>query len=227
MKKEISKWVKELDETLLRQSEEIILERVRNSKYKKHKYWVYIELSKWDLVASTIILLLIVPVGIGYFQSLLKAGIILFLCMILVGTIVFRHKQMEQQARDYDWIYEHRKVPEVYELTKQFTKDSFERLADMRLLRLRIHLITGFWYVFLMLYDIALMNLFIALPILYLFIRLVTIDQLDNYLLYIFDFDPPNKKDKDKKKKALTEVAARQWRDIIDRLKPASSPLSS
>ena len=80
------------------------------------------------------------------------------------------------------------------------------------------------WLVVCVILNIFAGGVFSALALFLMLIHSLMLGGLLQYIGYIFDFDPPDKKKRKEKREVLTDMAKRQWQRAIDAVKPLPNP---
>lgn len=172
---------------------------VKKQKFQKHKFDFLIKVEKIEIGLWI--------AGIGW--AVVRAhNVVASVPLALLGLLVvwlaygsLRHTERMKEA--YDILFMHRKHPEIYQAVKEAMEAGFAENSKRRHLYFVVNL------------------LFFALNITLnpLFAAMILSHTFNSYILWVFDFDEPDKKEKEKKE-ALTEVMQRAFNDLVRGLAP-------
>lgn len=194
---------KKADDWLIIKTENMVKKWVKRKKYEKHKY---------DFMILTLLIraILFAMNGIylawdGFSHHQSGSMVVAIIVSFLIGVfIAFEYLNIRDKKESYDYLFERRKNPTVYNMVKAITDDRKENEYSFRKL------------IFGVLAVIIILSIISPSP----FIILIGITQiLDAYVNCAFDFDEPEEK-QEEKKESLTEVLAARWRETVGSLTP-------
>ena len=221
-KKNKIKLVHRLDDMLFKMISYRVKKWIKKNKYKYHKYYWYKRLIKIQTILFFVTMILLVPIGF-YLKEASKISFFIhsLTCIVFIFSLWQDFKFNDWFSKEWDFVWENRKIPQVYKYAKELCKLIHEKGRDMRCKFLRCSII-------------MLVFLFAVMPLLimsnglglddFMFVFLmafVIINILTLYMVSIFDLDPPRRR----KKKAvvdekLSELMQGVWDKVIEGFKP-------
>ena len=207
MKKAIIK----IDNFILAQLTIYIKNWIAKHEYKKHKVDFRIN-TQWAVIILCAVLTIIIPATIYLMKSHPLQALIHTLMWSMSIVINYLHILFikKNEKLEHDLIFSLRKNPTVYNMEKHVLEKLFIMSRRRRVTFTAIMfgitiLISG-----MMLILASIVNYFVAA-----FIVLgVIISTLQTYIIYVFDFDEPKPKEKNKKVASLTEIMQKAWDNL-------------
>lgn len=202
-----------LDNLLFTLCKKLILKRVKKSKFKKHKYNIQENWDQLDLILLICTIIFDLVMAISKHQSI--AGIFMFAIWAILVFIKIRSLQnLKELIESYDWFWENRKHPEVYNIIKKMCSESFIRDVAKRKAFL-----SPFFTCVMFVLSLQFITTFSFVSIWMLFsypLSLITF-----YTKYVFDFDPPEEKKTESDAK-LTSPMQQQLDKLFKKFAPKS-----
>lgn len=209
-----------LDRLILDQLTSYIKKWIEKKEFKKNRV-DFLILTEWVDFGAIVLWATILPVVMFIVEGdFIQAGVQAFIWSIL-SAIEYVHIQrlILQLKPIYDRWFSMRKNPDFYRMQKEVLEELFEKSRRERLGLHALALGTGGFFsciIFVMSMvtdDVA--HQFMAEFILFNAVMSV----LQSYIHYVFDFDPPERKEK-KAKESMTELMARAWRELVEGFAP-------
>ncbi len=203
----------------------LILRLVRKYKYKHHKFYFLIRILVIDSILFVLCILVLTPLGMSLNRDEISRIIFhMFVWSILFFVTLLIIRLTIQVSQIYDFIWNLRKNPVVYQMEKESCKESFKKQRKTRLLLTSIRIF--FLPPFILLFCIHSNNWLEMLLPLFLIIHFYITHFIHDYTLYVFDLEPPKKKKKKvKASDSLTEIMKGVFKKLIEgALKPVLQP---
>lgn len=214
----MKKFFIKLDLKLFKLVEAYILKRVAKTKHKKNKFFIMADIEKklfyfWLVVGPIYSVLKVAVLG-----NFIYLGSGIAITAIYASLAFLSYKFMKAKGDDYEFLFQNRKHPIVYEGVKNATKQVFEINRSYRSFSLKLKAGVG---VFLFIANIGVIltsplmySLFSMLFDLFIIFDILVVGTIYLYIREIFDFDPPKPK-KRKQKESLTELVLQQWKRLL------------
>lgn len=178
---------------------------VKNKKYKKHKFDLFIEFAGYETAYwAAEIIFSMVRIAWSHGPIWLNIIYIVFGSAVMIFQYI-KTQDLKEQKEFYDQLWLQRKNPNVYNAVKEVTEEMFQSRKQWRQRQLAINLgLCG---------AMLLLN-----PLLTPVYGFMIVSQ---YYNYVFDFDEPEKKEK-KATERLSDLLLGSWKNLIAGLNPAS-----
>ncbi len=192
-----------LDNWFIEVITKITVRWIKKHKYTKHKYDFFIVVTGWEMAYW------VAQIGFTFIRgshsvsrSALWAGVMAFI--ILMEYLKLHQLQSIKQF--YDELWERRKNPLVYKAVKDLVEHNKNETHHRKPRQFMIKMLLGTAIL------LGILNPLIT-PVYLFFV-------FSLYHECIFDFDPPDKKEK-KVKDSVTDLVMNSWRNLIGALAPA------
>lgn len=219
--KNISNHLKKIDRWVLDRLTEYVRRWIKKHDYEKHKVDFTIEVQKVKVVICFVFALAL-PVVMYFLNGrYLQAGFHAMLWSISVGIYYFQlQNTIHKEKPEHDHIFSLRKNPAVYEMEKSVLEYVFIHRRKQRLSFIAFDFSMA-WFL-----SAGVLALFLISPSsqplsslgIYFFISPV-IHTLEQYLIFVFDFDEPEEKKK-VVKESITQILLQAWQNLIGGLFP-------
>lgn len=197
-----AKFLKKIDDWLFKATSAVVIRWVKKKKHKQHKYDFAIMIKGWE--AAWWLGVLIWQIFNFLVKRHVAAAIVSFVLMLVVAVLeTFYFWIMKQAKHDYDIRFANRKNPIIYQIEKEVMQAVREATLEHRLMGIVV------------MFTLSVLVLFINPLLLPIYLA----GLLQMYISLVFDFDDPDKKEKEKKE-SLTEVALKAWRNLTGALNP-------
>ncbi len=196
-----------LDKYLLKIITLVVVYWVKKYKYKKHKWDFFIMVTEVEAtywIASLVIQAYYYSVRSPKFRIGIWILYSLMSCIVMAMQMA-KVRSIQIIKKDYDWLWERRKHPVVYNSIKEVSEMLFETQKRFRMVHVS-------FIVVILLFSIPFNTVMVPIWVGFL---------LEAYKDYIFELDEPENKEK-KQKDSITEIAMRAWKNLTLGLSPAS-----
>lgn len=204
-----------LDVLLFKATKAIILRGVKKSKMKLNKFYVLKKMLNFGLATQIVLVCCMPAVSFILKCHVIITGIAAFFAVIEVLDVLRIRNRAERNAQAYDILFQNRKDPRVYKHVKEVTHEVWAAFKEKRLLILKLQVLRLCFYFGLTIpSQIIKPDIFIVLG--FMILVETFCDVIENYALYVFDFDPPKKR-RSPKKASLTELMKKQferWKQV-------------
>lgn len=223
----MNKLFNKLDDWFFKQVEKILLDYVKQTKHREHKYQAYLSILNW----MPIVFIISVPVldlvylffGILPFSTLLVR---LTWCFVLL-IYASEKRSIRQTSEIYTTVFNLRKNAYVHKQLKEYLESSYSGNKNSRIFKLKFTVIVLFFFCFVnslvALGALASGDFFDVLPVLssvlFFFFHLFVME-MERYSHYVFDFDEPTDDDKDTSKDRLTNLQKARLSDLLSSAMP-------
>jgi hypothetical protein len=207
---------KKLDKKLFKLVKTIILWGVTKSKFKKHKYKLFLQFGYLELFFIFSLALSFNIRGMWWFN--------IFMILFFISWLR-RIKKARALSNSYSRVFNSRKNPIIYKAIKDICKQTFKH-RDTYSIKLIVY-ING-----LLLFPIILLDFIVFINTgefsLFVWVSYFTYSIIQNifesYVDSVFDFDPPKKKRK-KKKAKVTNLQKKRWADMFKQPQTVPNPV--
>jgi len=188
-----------------------ILKRVKKSKFKKHKYHIQQDWEQFELTLLISVVMFDFVLNL-YHHNIIFGSIMLILWSTLIFLRIRSLFRLKELIEAYDWFWENRKNPEIYNIIKKMQEESFEEDKRWRLKFVKGYMIAS---MFIISMQFISSPSFIILWMIFSYPATI----LTLYIKYVFDFDPPEEKKKESDAK-LTNLMQQQLDKLFKEFAP-------
>jgi len=198
-----SKLMDRIDNWLIKFTTKITVQWIKRNKYKKHKFDFFLTVTAWEC-AYWVAQFMFTYVRGPHTVWVTVAFVFIVSTIAIMEYLKIRMLQDIKVA--YDELWERRKSPAIYQAIKELTEHYCKENHHRKPRQISIIFLGTF---------VILLSIFAPLvaPVYLFFI-------FSLYQDCIFDFDPPEKKEK-KEKSTVTDLVMNSWKNLIGNLAPA------
>lgn len=214
-----------IDRFILDQLTAYVRKWIQKKEFKKHKIDFEIECQKVKLCLLFLLAMLIPAMTFLFEGRYFQAGFQASIWSISVAMAYYRLQQILHKTKpEHDLAFSQRKNTAVYEMEKQVLEFVFIKMRKQRVYFIVLDFVVSWFFsigMFLLCFLFSDLQALLSL-VLYFFIE-PFLGILEQYIFFVFDFDPPEPKKK-VRRASLTEIVLREWQALIGGLSPHPVP---